>query len=69
MKYTKEQVDKRRSDYVCFDCGHEFLTEEQKEQSSCVTAHKSTCGLCRQVNVAVTHIRAFNWLTIKEEKK
>lgn len=63
MRYTEEEIEKRTSDYVCFDCGKSFLTEEQKKRSDVVTAHLSTCGLC-QKPTTVTHIRAFNWLKI-----
>ena len=31
MEYTQKQIDSRTSDYVCWDCGRKFLTEEQKK--------------------------------------
>ena len=62
MKYTKKQIENRPSDYVCFDCGHDFLTEKQKSgEGHCVTAHMGTCCLCGETK-SITHIRAFNWL-------
>lgn len=65
MDYTQEQIDNRSSDYVCFDCGHLFLTDTQKKgEGHAVTAHKSNCGLCGQ-DKSVTHIRAFNYLKLK----
>ena len=70
MEYTKKQIKERTSDYICFDCGFDFLTEEQKTgEGACVTAHKSVCGLCAEEK-SVTHIRTFNWLNYpkKEEK-
>lgn len=58
---TQEQIDNRTSDYVCWDCGIQFLTEAQKKREGVVTAHKSICGLCRE-DKSVTHIRHWNWL-------
>lgn len=67
MKWTEEQINKRKSDYVCFDCGHDFLTEKQKSgEGSCVTAHKGICCLCKKEK-SITHIRAFNWLKIRKQ--
>ena len=64
MKYTKKQIKERTSDYICFDCGFEFLTEKQKSgEGGAVTAHKSNCCLCGEEK-SVTHIRAFNWLNL-----
>jgi len=55
-------IDNRTSDYVCFDCGREFLTEQQKQQQGgAITAHIATCGLCA-VSKPVVHIRNWNWL-------
>lgn len=64
INYEKNKIDSRTSDYVCFDCGLQFLTEEQKKRNGVVTAHESVCGLC-QKNKIVTHIRNFNWLKIR----
>lgn len=58
---TQSQIDNRHSDYVCWDCGRQFLTEAQKKRDGVVTAHKSACGLCGEEK-AVTHIRHWNWL-------
>lgn len=58
---TQSQIDNRPSDYVCWDCGRQFLTEAQKKREGVVTAHKSACGLCKEEK-AVTHIRHWNWL-------
>ena len=30
--FTKEQIDNRTSDYACWDCGLQFLTEKQKKR-------------------------------------
>ena len=69
MKYTKKQIEERISDYVCFDCGFDFLTEEQKTgEGACVTAHKGTCCLCNQEK-SVTHIRTFNWLNYPKKEE
>lgn len=68
MKYTKQQIDGRESDYVCFDCGRDFLTEAQKQRSNVVTAHKGTCCLCKEEK-SITHIRAFNWLNHQKQKQ
>lgn len=57
----KKQIEQRTSDYVCFDCGRMFLSEEQKVGSIIVTAHVSKCGLCGNEK-SVTHMRAFNYL-------
>lgn len=65
--YTKEQIENRTSDYVCFDCGWSCITDEQRAKGGVVTAHISTCGLCHKTK-PVTHIRAFNWLRKKEMK-
>lgn len=69
MKYSKKEIESRKSDYVCFDCGIEFLSDKQKSIGGVVTAHVSKCGLCGQEK-SVTHIRTFNWLNYpkKEEK-
>jgi hypothetical protein len=50
--------------YICLDCGNEFLTEAQKERRLqdplIVTMHQDVCLWCGQ-EIGVTHIRAFNW--------
>jgi len=61
MKYTKEDVENRKSDYVCIDCGIEFLTDKQKQKSGVSTFHKSECCLCGEEK-SVTHIRVYNYL-------
>lgn len=53
--------EEERPSYVCFDCGREYLTEEQNKKDYNVTAHLSNCPICNQ-NKSVTHIRHFNWL-------
>lgn len=67
MKWTEEQINNRKSDYVCFDCGIEFLSEEQKGKRCVVTAHFGTCCLCGEQDKTVTHIRTFNWLKFKKD--
>lgn len=66
MKFTQEQISNRTSDYVCFDCGSEFVSGN-KQKETVVTAHFSTCGLCQKPSVAVTHIRAFNYLLLPRQ--
>lgn len=66
QKHTQEQIDNRTSDYVCFDCGRPFLTENQvtNNTGSGVTFHMSICGLCREEK-GVCHIRTYNYLKLK----
>ena len=68
MKYTKKQIEKRPHDYVCFDCGIEFLDDKQKSIDGVVTAHKGNCCLCGEEK-SITHIRAFNYLNYPYKKK
>lgn len=57
-------VSTRTSDYVCVDCGINYLTEKQKESGGqCHTFHLSECGLCQQIK-PVTHMRAYNYLRV-----
>lgn len=58
MKNTRET---RTSDSVCVACGVNFLSEEQKKESSVTTFHKGECGLCEK-NTLVTHMRHYNYL-------
>lgn len=67
MPYTKEQIENRTSDYICWDCGNEFKTPEQLTRESVVTQHTENCGLCGEEK-PVTHIRAFNYLNYPPEK-
>lgn len=64
--FTKEQIDNRTSDYICWDCGHKFLTEDDKKNGvgNVVTAHESECGLCGKIT-SVTHMRTWKYLRIK----
>lgn len=59
--FTQEQIDNRTSDYICFDCGLQFLTEEQKKRENITTAHKAKCGLCQQEKTVI-HFRHWNYL-------
>lgn len=61
MPFTTKQIERRTSDYVCDKCGAEFLSEAQKKESRIYTAHMAKCGLCG-MEVAVTHIRQYNYL-------
>lgn len=68
MKFTQEQVDNRTSDDICFDCGHEFLTEKEKQgEGRAVTAHLDICGLCGEEKL-VTDIRHFNYLRLPKNQ-
>jgi len=61
-------IEARTSDYVCIDCGIQYLTEEQKNSGelSVATAHKADCGLCG-TETTVVHIRHYNYLYKPEE--
>lgn len=62
--FTQQQIDDRKTDYVCFECGKNFLTEAQKKSGGdCVTFHQNTCGLCGE-DKSVTNIRHYNYLNI-----
>ncbi len=63
--FTQDQIDKRTSDYVCFECGVQFLTPEQKSGNRfhAVTFHMGDCCLCRK-HVSVTSIRHYNRLRL-----
>ena len=65
MKYSKQDVEQRSSDYVCFKCGLEFLTEKDKKEDAVSTFFTSECGLCRELTL-VTNIRNYNYLNIHE---
>ena len=68
FKFTQEQIDNRKSDYVCFDCGVLFLREDQKKgHGNAITFHQSECCLCEE-DKSVTHIRAYNRLRIPQQK-
>ena len=57
-----EKKEARTSDYICFPCGLNYLTAEQKEsEGHVVTASISKCGLCGE-SAATTHMRHFNYL-------
>lgn len=56
--------EERTSDYVCFPCGREYLTDAQKKKGHVVTAHNGICGLCGK-ETSITHMRAFNYLNKK----
>ncbi len=58
-KYTKEDIENRSSDYVCFDCGLSF--NKIDNNVTVLTCRYSKCGLCQE-NKSVTHMRAFNYL-------
>ena len=53
---------------ACFECGEEFLTEEQinSEHIEYVWYNQSECCICNEVK-AVTHIRLFNNLIKPKE--
>jgi DNA-directed RNA polymerase subunit RPC12/RpoP len=66
LEYTRQQVNARKSDYVCIPCGRQFLREAQLSQSRVVTCHEAPCGLCGRV-ATVAHIRSYNHLWIEDE--
>lgn len=52
----------RTSDYVCVDCGQQYLTREQRmDESRIFTFHRAECGLCDDEK-PVTNIRHYNHL-------
>ena len=67
--FTQEQIDNRKSDYVCFDCGVQFLTEQQKDgHGNAITFSVSECCLCNEQK-GTTHIRHYNRLRIPKLKE
>lgn len=53
-------------DYVCFDCGVGFLTEEQKQSNEMLsTWHNGICCVCNE-DKQVTHKRIYNYLRLKK---
>lgn len=64
LQFTAVQVEARTSDYVCFECGRQFLTDKQLgEPGRPVTASTSECGLCHAIT-STLHRRHFNWLRV-----
>lgn len=57
----RKKVRNRTSDYVCVDCGQQFLTEKQRANPRICTFHQSTCCLCGEEK-GVTNIRHYNYL-------
>lgn len=66
-KFTKEQIEARTGDYICWDCGLQFLSPKRKAESEghAVTSSISECGLCHQEK-GTTHMRTWNWLRIPD---
>lgn len=62
-KFTQEQVDNRISDRICWECGRQFLMEEQKGRHVGMAPGK--CGLCRKKKF-VSHMRDWNYLKLPE---
>lgn len=60
MKFTKEQIENRTSDYICYDCGKTFLLWHEKNRPLIVTSSESECGLCGE-NKSTTHFRAYHF--------
>lgn len=62
-KISQNQIDNRKSDYVCFNCGIQFISKEQKkkELGYAVTFFEDNCGLCGDFT-GVTNIRHYNYL-------
>lgn len=67
MQYTKKQVNERTSDYICHECGQQFLTEADKNRNGVYTAHSGICGLCGQEKT-ITHMRQYHYLYIPKRK-
>lgn len=66
--FTQKQIDDRKSDYVCIDCGVQFLTDEQKKAGGYPTTfHQGECCLCEK-DKSITNIRRYNWLRIPKGK-
>ena len=64
--WTQKQIDKRVTEYVCYDCGHHFLNQSTCPADgvlSVSTFHTGICGLCK-TEQSVTHVRAYNHLKI-----
>jgi hypothetical protein len=62
--FSQEEINNKTSDYICFDCGKLFLTEEQKKEEKIVTANLGFCCLCGE-NKLLSSIRHFNWLNLE----
>jgi hypothetical protein len=68
LKIISMNKEDRKSDYVCVKCGVKYLTKEQKKENRVCTFFLDTCGLCEK-HQAVTHIRNYNYLNIKNHGK
>jgi hypothetical protein len=65
--FTQEQINQRKSDSVCFNCGVNFLTKKQKTSGGSVATFSiGECCLCNQTT-KVTNIRTYNYLKIPKE--
>ena len=53
--------EKRINDYICHECGIEFLSEKQMTETTIATAHISKCGLCGE-DKSIIHMRHYNYL-------
>lgn len=63
--YTQEQIDKRVTELVCFDCGYPFIEHLCHEGVLTVaTFRKGICCLCLEEK-SITHIRNYNNLQLK----
>lgn len=61
----KEKSENRTSDYVCVECGVQYLSENQKKEEGIATTFSdSECGVCKKEK-PTTHIRHYNYLKIK----
>lgn len=61
-KINQKQIEARKSDYVCFNCGIQFVSKEQKKGLVYgVTFFEDNCGLCGDFT-GVTNIRHYNYL-------
>lgn len=58
----KKKPPEKTSNTVCFACGVNYLTGEQKRHgSSAISFNRGFCTVCKQVK-SVTHIKYYNYL-------
>ncbi len=61
-----EQGQDRSSDYVCIECGVQYLSDRQlRNGGNDTTFFMGECGLCGEEK-SITSIRHYNYLSPKE---